>query len=70
MAPFGAGLGISAPLRLRLRYAPIPTIPRTPLAGALTPLRWSRAGPVLARGGARAVRWPGAGPVCDVGRDV
>jgi hypothetical protein len=36
MAPFGAGVGISAPLRLRLRYAPIPTILRTPLAGALT----------------------------------
>src|SRR5262245_63728267 len=35
MTPFGATVGISAPLRLRLRYAPIPTILRTPPAGAL-----------------------------------
>ena len=36
MTPFGAAAGISASLRLRLRYAPIPAILRTPLPGALT----------------------------------
>jgi hypothetical protein len=35
MAPFGAGVGISASLRLRLRYASIPTILRTPIPEAL-----------------------------------
>ena len=33
MAPFGAAAGISASLRLRLRYAPIPAILRTPPPG-------------------------------------
>jgi len=36
MAPFGAAAGISASLRLRLRYAPIPANLRTPLPGTQT----------------------------------
>ena len=35
MAPFGAANGISASLCLSLHYAPIPTVLRTPLPGAL-----------------------------------